>query len=104
MEAHNQQQPSSTTQADEKVYVSPQNLRLGNEGIFLQASRDNWIPISSVNCDSQGIYLMRGILSWSYYICKSCGKRFPANPIECDSCGCTDFDFEYEDYWDRRTS
>lgn len=103
MEAHNQQKMSSMTQADKKIYVSPENLYFGNEGIFWQASQDNWVPVSGVNHDSQGIYLARGGISWDYYVCNSCGKHFASEPSECDVCGGTSFEYKHEDIWDRRT-
>lgn len=41
MQAHNQQKMPAVEQADQKIYVSPENLYFGNDGIFWQASHDN---------------------------------------------------------------
>ena len=99
MEAHNQYKIAS----EKKIYVNAENLYVCDEGIFWQAKQGEWLPISGIERDSQGIYLTKLGISWSYEVCKTCGKRYKSRPSECDVCGGTEFELEYEDIWDRRT-
>lgn len=99
--AQNQQKPL-LKKNERKVYVSAENLYFGNEGIFWQANQNQWIPISGVDCDSDGIYLTGSRISSCRLICKNCRRVYTEPfPSECETCGNTDFNFEYEDVWDR---
>lgn len=102
VEAHIQYNSPSIKKADEKIYVSPENLYFGEEGIFWQTSPNCWLPITGIDTDAGGVYLTGGrVISWGYYVCTTCGRRYKSQPISCDDCGNTSFDFEYEDIWDR---
>lgn len=100
IEAHNQLKPSST---DEKIYVKAENLYFGDEGIFWQAGQASWVPVSSVNCDSQGLYLTRANISLVCFVCTACGRSYRYKPSRCENrdCNSTSFEPVYEDMWDR---